>query len=198
MKVLFFDMEFANGQVHGSIYSIGTLVTSGHFHILKKPNDILMSPDCKWNMYVVDKILCYKREFVDAQPKFTEFYQEIKNTFEKVDLAVGFAVKNDTTALYCDCQRYHLEPISYKVLDVERLCKELKIQNEGQGLSGLVKTICGFEPENVHRSDGDALATMQLLKTICKQQHCSLKGLMKKYPSCISSSPLKINEKKKR
>ena len=57
MRILFFDMEFADGRVPGSIYSIGYVVTDGNFKIKKTATDLLINPESSWNSYVKKNIL---------------------------------------------------------------------------------------------------------------------------------------------
>ena len=70
MKILFFDMEFANGRVKGSIYSIGYTVTDEDFQTLVPPTDILIDPDSAWNSYVEENILAYPKELVESSQNF--------------------------------------------------------------------------------------------------------------------------------
>ena len=123
MKLLFFDMEFANGKVPGSIYSFGYLMTDENFETVLPQTDLLMDPDSTWNEYVEAKILAYPKEEVEAAPKFPEHYEALKALFEQADIAVGFAVNNDTRALRKNCERYGLLPLKFRVFDMELLCR---------------------------------------------------------------------------
>ena len=49
MKLLFFDMEFADGKVPGSIYSLGYLMTDENFEIIRPQTDLIINPDSSWN-----------------------------------------------------------------------------------------------------------------------------------------------------
>lgn len=188
MKLLFFDMEFANGQVKGSIYSFGYLITDESFEILTPPTDLLINPECPWNEYVEQNILAYPKERIDQAPAFPARYEEIKAIFEDVDVAVGFAVSNDVKALRRDCERYELPPVNYRWFDTERLCKNADKHKDARGLEGCVRAWCGAIPENRHRSDGDALATMRLLEAICKDTHATPEMLMIAYPECTGDA----------
>ena len=188
MKLLFFDMEFANGQVRGSIYSIGYTVTDEDFQTLVPATDMLIDPDAVWNSYVEENILAYPKEEVESAPKFFERYEEIKALFESADLAVGFAVNNDIRELKSACKRYGLEMPDFRVLDTERLCRMLDEHKEAHGLAGYVRAWCGEAPENQHRSDGDALATMHLLKAVCSVKHVTPEMITLAFPECCSSS----------
>ncbi len=181
-------MEFANGQVAGSIYSIGYLVTNEDFEILTPATDLCINPDCKWNDYVVQNILAYPKDEIEAAPAFPLHYDFLKELFSSVDVAVGFAVGNDVKALQSACRRYELPQISYRWFDAERLCRKTDQHREARGLGGCVRAWCGKEPQNRHRSDGDALATMNLLKAVCEAMHVSADMLLEAYPDCAGKS----------
>ena len=188
MKMLFFDMEFADGRVPGSIYSLGYVITDENFKILTSPTDILINPESTWNDYVVKNILAYPKAKVTSSPNFSEHYKQIKRLFDRVDLAVGFAVGNDVRALRKDCERYNLPKLSYKALDMEQICKQMEEHRAAHGLAGYVEAWCGARPKNQHRSDGDAYATMLLLREICKQKHVTPTMLIEAFPgSCMMS-----------
>ncbi|MBQ2734646.1 MAG: 3'-5' exonuclease [Clostridia bacterium] len=188
MKMLFFDMEFANGKVPGSIYSLGYLMTDENFDIIRGPADILMNPDSEWNEYVKSHILAYPKETVEAAPKFPMLYQSLCALFDEADIAVGFAVNNDIRALRKNCERYGLEQIRFRALDMEKLCRKQEEYKEAHGLGGYVNAWCGEIPDNRHRSDGDALATMMLFRAICQAKHATAEMMLTVYPECCTSS----------
>ena len=188
MRILFFDMEFADGRVPGSIYSIGYVVTDGNFRIKKTATDLLINPESSWNSYVKKNILAYPIEEVRAAPNFPAHYKRIKKLFEKADVAIGFAVCNDTSALRKDCLRYQLEPISYRYFDAEPVCRSLSHYQNARGLAKCVEDWCGEVPQNQHRSDGDAYATMRLMEAMCKAKHVTVEMMMEAYPECTGRS----------
>lgn len=184
MKLLFFDMEFADGRVPGSVFSFGYVVTDENFRILTPPTDICINPESSWNGYVLHHILAYPKKVIDASPNFPQVYRQIRKLFEKTDLAVGFAVKNDITALKKDCDRYSLPQIPYRWMDMEQLCRTLGEYPNAHGLAGYVQAWCKKVPEHQHRSDGDALATMLLLKAVCKAKHVTPEMLAEAFRDC--------------
>ncbi len=184
MRLLFFDMEFADGRVPGSVFSFGYVMTDENFKILTPPTDICINPESSWNGYVLHHILAYPKKVIDDSPNFPKVYPQIRKLFEKADLAVGFAVKNDITALKKDCERYSLPQIPYRWMDTEQLCRMLGEYPEAHGLSGYVQAWCKKIPEHQHRSDGDALATMLLLEAICKSKHVTPAMLTEAFPAC--------------
>ena len=169
MKILFFDMEFANGKIPGSVYSFGYVRTDRKFRLTEPQTDLLINPDCEWNDYVRRNILAYQMSTVKQASLFPAYYKRMKKLLCKSDLVVGFAVKNDTTALRKACERYGLKPLSFRCLDLERVCRSLRDYPQAHGLDGYVRAYTGIDPANRHRSDGDAYATMLLLKGICEK-----------------------------
>lgn len=198
MRILFFDMEFADGKVPGSVYSFGYVVTDGNFKIKKAATDLLINPESTWNDYVRRNILAYPMAQVRSAPNFPAHYKRIKRLFRKADVAVGFALGNDTSALRKDCMRYGLEPIEYRYFDTEPLCRSLGDYPRARGLAKCVEAWCGKQPENQHRSDGDALATMMLLRAICKAKHATFEMVMEAYPECCGDTYIKKKSKKGR
>jgi DNA polymerase III epsilon subunit-like protein len=191
MKLLFFDMEFANGKVPGSIYSLGYLMTDENFEIIRPQTDLIINPDSTWNDYVAKNILAYPMEVFDGAPKFPEVYEEIKALFDEADIAVGFSVKNDTRELRRDCERYGLELIRFFHFDTEQLCRMMPSHKEARGLGKCVKAWCGVIPENQHRSDGDAYATMLLMRAVCEANHVDPEMMVDAYPECVGESVTK-------
>ena len=197
LKLLFFDMEFANGQIPGSVFSFGYVITDEEFNILSGPADICINPDCEWNEYVAKNILAYPMESIKASPLFPDCYETIKDLFASVDVAVGFSVSNDITALRRACARYELSPILYRWFDMEKLCRRADKHKEAHGLAGYVTAWCGEAPENQHRSDGDALATMHLMRAVCEDAHIDGEMLMIAYPECVGETTAGQNQPKK-
>ena len=197
MKLLFFDMEFANGKIPGSVFSLGYVMTDEDFNILSDPTDICINPDCEWNSYVADKILAYPMETIEASPLFPACYEKIRALFAEADIAVGFSVNNDVTALRRACMRYGLSTISYFWFDMEKLCKHTEKHRGAHGLAGCVTAWCGKAPENQHRSDGDALATMHLMRAICNDSHIDAEMLITAYSEYAGDTVMLQNQQKR-
>ena len=181
-------MEFANGKIPGSVFSFGYVVTDEEFNILSGPTDICINPDCEWNEYVAKNILAYPMETIEASPLFPACYEEIKVLFEEADIAVGFSVSNDVSALRRACERYDLTQVFYSWFDMEKLCRTANKHREAHGLAGCVKAWCGEAPQNQHRSDGDALATMHLMHAVCMDAHIDGEMLVMAYPECAGDT----------
>ncbi len=198
MKILFFDMEFANGKIPGSVYSFGYVRTDRKFRLTEPQTDLLINPDCEWNDYVRRNILAYQMSTVKQASLFPAYYKRMKKLLCKSDLVVGFAVKNDTTALRKACERYGLKPLSFRCLDLERVCRSLRDYPQAHGLDGYVRAYTGIDPANRHRSDGDAYATMLLLKGICEKHGVDARDVAKIYAAAFTDSlPQEMQEGKK-
>jgi len=198
MKLLFFDMEFADGQVPGSIYSFGYLITDEEFKVLTPSTDLLINPESTWNEYVEQNILAYPKEEVEAAPAFPARYDFLRALFESVDVAVGFSVSNDNRALKKDCERYGLEKFPYQHFDLEKLCRKQEEHKDAHGLSGYYQAWCGDEPDHQHRSDGDALATMELFRAVCAAKHVTADMMMIAYPECGGDALTPLSPKKQK
>ena len=179
MRIVFFDMEFANGKIPGSVYSFGFVQTNERFELTEPQTDLLMNPECEWNDYVKQHILAYPMKTVESAASFPRYYRRIRRLLRRADLTVGFAVQNDIKALTKVCERYRLKPIDFSCLDMERLCRARKDYPEAHGLDGYVRTYCGISPRDRHRSDGDAYATMLLLRELCRRLGLSPQQLAK-------------------
>lgn len=198
MKILFFDMEFANGKIPGSVYSFGYVRTDRNFRLTDPQTDLLINPDCEWNDYVRRNILAYPMSAVKQASLFPAYYKRLKKLLCKSDLVVGFAVKNDTTALRKACERYGLKPLSFRCLDLERVCRSLRDYPQAHGLDGYVRAYTGIDPANRHRSDGDAYATMMLLRAICEKHGVDARNVAKIYVAALTDSlPQEAQEPKK-
>ena len=79
-------------------------------------------------------------------------------------------------------------PIEFRTLDMEKLCRRLDEHREAHGLAGCVAAWCGEIPKNQHRSDGDAYATMMLLREICRAKRVTPDMLLMAYPECCGMS----------
>lgn len=198
MKILFFDMEFANGKIPGSVYSFGYVRTDRKFRLTDPQTDLLINPDCEWNDYVRRNILAYPMSAVKQASLFPAYYKRLKKLLCKSDLVVGFAVKNDTTALRKACERYGMKPLSFRCLDLERVCRSLRDYPQAHGLDGYVRAYTGIDPANRHRSDGDAYATMMLLRAICEKHGVDARNVAKIYVAALTDSlPQEAQEPKK-
>ena len=78
--------------------------------------------------------------------------------------------------------------IFYSWFDMEKLCRVAEKHRKAHGLAGCVTAWCGQAPENQHRSDGDALATMHLMRAICRDSHIDAEMLITAFPECAGDT----------
>ena len=200
IRILVFDMEFANGKIPGSVYSLGYLIVDERFRILTPPTDLVIDPACEWNEYVRDHILAYEMEVVENSPTFMSAYGEIRTLFDSADFAVGFSISNDIRALRAACARYELTPPEFSWLDVEKLCRRAEIHTKAHGLEGCFRAWCPLEdvPQNRHRSDVDAEMTARLLQAVCAYYHVDADMIKDAYPECCGETVISDAKKPKK
>ena len=184
MNYLFFDIEGANSYGGVSkICSFGYVLTNEDFEILER-RDILVNPRSKFNLGPNIK-LAYEKEEFKAAGDFTEHYEEIKAILLAPDIKIfGFAVDNDAKYVRDECKRYHLDGMDFDYFDVQRMARD-KFELDNQ--PGLPKACELLEIEfdqEIHKSDDDALMTMEVLKALSKRFDKNVDELIEESPAC--------------
>lgn len=180
MKILSYDIESISGNHNdGSMCTFGYCIANENFEVLEQ-KDIVMRPNSR--RYETKIKLHYEKSYIKAQPKFPEFYEQIKGLFASVDYVIGFSVFNDVEFLNNACAVYSLDKIEYEFIDVQLLYKRAY---KKPNMSGLEKIAEELELEYLaHRSDEDARVTLLVLKHLCEKEGVTLKDLLRKY--CIT------------
>ncbi|MCQ2399911.1 MAG: hypothetical protein MJ072_05350, partial [Clostridia bacterium] len=164
----------------GSLCSLGYVLTDG-FTILSQ-EDIVCNPPAKFRANIIGKDkkvdLAYDKSFFYSAPRFSVFYDKIKELFASCDLAVGFAVENDVKYLNDACRKFRLPLIDYRFFDVKQLLELFDDENKAKGLGAIAESL-GVEFK-AHRSDEDARATLIVLENLCEKQGLSLEGILEK------------------
>ena len=185
MQYLFFDIECANCfNGHGKICSFGYVICDEEFKILEQ-KDILINPKSKFHLGkpgtdIGIKLAYDEQEFL-KNGDFSQKYDEIKALFESGHTTFGHAVGNDLQFILSDCERYKKEKFYIKAYDTQIIFRQLRKEKTDAGLERLCEEY-GIEKEALHRSDYDALITMQVLKNICKETNCTIDGLLAMFP----------------
>jgi len=186
MRYLFFDIECANClHGEGKICSFGYTLTDDSFEPQKK-KDFLINPNAPFLLGNAKKgsgiRLAYPLfRFRQSYP-FPHYYPQIKSLLEAKDtLVLGFSVKQDVGYLSYTVRRYHLAPISFRFYDVQLLEKELHHGKNAAGLDSLVKQY-QLEEHTYHRSDEDALMTLEVFRALAKEQERTPQSLLEAYP----------------
>lgn len=192
MKYLFFDVECANCQNgEGKICSFGYVLTDESFRVMKK-KDILVDPAAKFmlgNARVGKGIkLAYPLFKFQRAFTFPHYYKEIKNLLEDKDtLCFGFAVFQDVSYISYSCRRYGLPIIDFSFFDIQRLEKRLNHRSNFSGLDSLIEEY-GLTSYTYHRSDDDAMMTMEVFRELLKRSNLGMEELLKKYKECVDDS----------
>ena len=102
MKILCYDIESVSGNHNdGSMCSFGYCKSDETFVVLEQ-NDLVMRPNTR--RYETKIKLHYEKEYIKAQPKFPEFYLQIKTLFSEADYIIGFSIMNDVEFLNSACE----------------------------------------------------------------------------------------------
>ncbi len=187
MNYLFFDIECANCFLgKGKICSFGYVICDEKLNILEQ-KDILVNPKAKFHLGKpgTDQgiTLAYPREEFLKEPAFSGVYPIIKELLTRKDQIVfGHALTNDLNFLQSEFERFKLEPFYIKAYDTQVLYRQFKKAQNDVGLEKLCNEY-GIQKEALHRSDYDAYITMQVLKNMCKEAHCSVGEFLTQIPN---------------
>ncbi len=192
MNYVFFDIECANClHGEGKICSFGYVKTDENFNVIKK-KDILMDPAAPFllgNARTGNGIrLAYPLFRFRWAHTFPSYYHEIRDLLEDKDsLAFGFAVLQDASYLLYSCKRYQLTPINFKFYDIQLFEKELHHLKNPSGLDTLVEKY-HEQIFTYHRSDDDALMTMEVLRSLLKENNYKVEDVLSNYPAGLSNT----------
>lgn len=192
MNYVFFDTECANClKGEGKICSFGYVRTDEEFRILKK-KDILINPDAPFllgNAKNGEGIeLAYPLSRFRNSHRFPYYYEEIRHLLEEKDtIVVGFCIHQDIAFLDYTCHRYGLALPSFFYVDLQKLDKEIYQTKDYRGLDTLIEEF-GLAKFTYHRSDDDAMMTMEVFVKVAKENKLSLERLQKDHPDVCGDS----------
>ncbi len=185
MEYLIIDTESCTGKTDdGSLCSFGYVISDENLNVIKR-EDIIFNPLPK-RFFVGDKknfkrtgiFFAYTKNQFRAAKRFSEEYEKIKNLF-KNRTVLGFSMSNDIKYLNDACNKYNLPLIEYEFYDIQYVYKLLFPAQTATGL----KTLC--EKYNneflAHRSDEDALASLNLLKSVLHSENLTFQSGIDKY-----------------
>ena len=177
MRYVFFDIECADGG-QGSICSFGYVITDTDFHVLEK-RDIVINPDARFHLAgrskKPDLVLAYTKAEFKKAPKFPHFYEEIRAILEAEDqVTVGHSVRDDVNFLCKACRRYGLPSLKFSFRDTQRMYADYIGCKDQISLDHACEAFQIEKPHDVHKSDDDAFATMQLAEALCRETGTSL------------------------
>ena len=189
MQYLSFDIECCDGR---HICEFGYVVTDENFHIIKK-DCFTIDPEKPFKLIGrknrEDCILSFPEEEYYASPKFPAFYTTISNLLTSSEtLIFGYSLKNDVCFLKNACIKYGLPLIEFDFIDGQILYSDFSGTKKCVSLEAAETALNLKKPYFLHKSDDDALRTIELVKTICIQLNSSVSELMKLYPTVCGKS----------
>lgn len=182
MKYVFYDSESIDIK-HRYSFTFGYVVTDEKFNILKPKEDIIFSPDMEkkdWDWWAYNKLLkdSYSQKQMLTAKKFPNIYNKIKKLFQGEVLCIGFEINEDIKYLLENCNRYGLEPINFKYVDLREILRYLTGKNPNS-LSYEYMRYLHIPDYCAHRSDVDAEMTMLVLKEALKKNRKTLGDVLK-------------------
>jgi len=191
MKYIFYDSESIDIK-HNYSFTFGYIVTDENFTVIKPREDIVFNPDMPkqdWDWRAYRKLLkdSYSQKQMLTAKKFPEFYNKIKKLFQGDVLCIGFEVNEDIKYLLSNCERYSLEPINFKFIDIRDILKYLT-GKKTSSLSIEYMRYLHVPDYCAHRSDVDAEMTMLVLREALKKNKKSLDDVLSDNKTFIGES----------
>ena len=180
-KYLVFDLEYAASR-HGAckICEFGYVQTNERFEIIKQGNFIIdpYINRSDWDWFAVRKILTRKVSYYEKQPRFDEFYDDIKELIQESDYVFGHSLDGDAKALNDECQRYDLASIDFDFYDIKQFYKEYSNVKRDVSVTEILEKLGVKGDERTHDAEADAYNTMLELKTMLETLEMSLEELI--------------------
>lgn len=189
MKYVFYDSESIDIK-HKYSFSFGYLVTDDNFKVINSRKDIVFNPDIpqlEWDWWAYKKLLkySYSQKSLQNAKLFPYYYKKIKSLFEGEDvICIGFEINEDIKYLLNNCERYSLEPINFKYIDVRKIIRYLT----GKDANSLSHEYIKYTHKpyyDIHRSDVDAEMTMLVLRELLKSHKVKLDEVINKNKSLV-------------
>ena len=172
MKYVFYDAESIDIE-HKCSFTFGYLVTDENFNILVPKEDIVFNVDIpkeNWDWRAIRNVLkgSYNEKDFMSKKTFPQVYGKIKRLLEGDDiLCVGFEANEDVKYLLGNCDKYGLEPINFKYIDLRDIIRFLTGEKSSSLILEYIKYL--HKPYfGIHKSCNDAEMTMLILKEILK------------------------------
>lgn len=189
MRYLSFDIECCDRQ---HICEFGYVITDENFKIIDK-QVFVINPEKKFNLtgrpHQDDLKLFFSDEEYYAGEKFPYYYERIKELLTtKEQIVVGHAVSNDAGFLRTACKRYQLESINFTFFDSQKVYSEYANDKGRISLENAGEVLHLEKPTFLHKSDEDALLTIQMMQKMCELLSVSLNELRELCPTANGSS----------
>lgn len=185
MEYLVIDTESCTGNTNdGSLCSIGYAVANSDFEVTNR-NDVLINPlprrfsvGDKKNLKRTGVMFAYTVEEFRQAPTFKALYPKIKALFDG-KIVLGFSMANDVKYLNDACDKFNLPRLEYEYIDIQLLYRLLNPEENSIGLKTLAERYSISYLE--HRSDEDALVSLQILKAFLAEKQYSYTRLLREY-----------------
>lgn len=189
MRYLFFDIECCDGK---HICEFGYVITDENFNPLKQ-DVIPINPDKPFNLTgrkdQDDLTLFFSNDEYYNSPLFPVYYDMIKALIEAPDqIVIGHAISNDAMFLRRACERYKLRPINFDFVDSQKIYREFAGNRLSISLEKAEEIFNLEKPKFLHKSDDDALLTIQLVSKICAILQMSLPEVISLCPTACGKS----------
>ena len=186
MRYLFFDIECSDGT---HICEFGYIITDENFNAIYRES-FTVNPEAQFKLSgrheQSDIKLSFTEEEYRSSPTFPHFYQKIKDLIEAPDqLVFWHSVNNDANFLNIACEKYSLPYINFRFHDSQRLYIALFNVKSGTSLEKVAEALSLPIPEKLHKSDEDAVLTMQVVRALCQRENRTLNELIASYPVCV-------------
>ena len=192
MRYLSFDIECCDGK---HICEFGYVITNEQFEVLEK-QVITINPDKPFNLTgrkdQDDLTLFFSNDEYYNSPLFPVYYDKIKALIEAPNqIVIGHAIGNDAMFLRTACIRYKrlgLKPINFDFVDSQKIYREFANKKESISLEKAEAIFNLEKPQFLHKSDDDALLTIQLVSKICSVLEMSLPEIISLCPTACGKS----------
>lgn len=189
MQYLSFDIECCDGK---HICEFGYVITDENFNVTKK-ECYTINPEKPFNLIGrenrEDCILFFPEEEYYNSPIFPAFYCKIKNLVSMPETIIfGHAMRSDAIFLRDACKRYKLPSLNFDFIDSQVLYKEFSGIHKDISLENAETVLDLDKPQFHHKSDDDALLTIELVEKICKELNVSISELMILCPTACGAS----------
>lgn len=179
MQYLSFDIECCDGK---HICEFGYVITDENFNVTEK-ECYTINPEKPFKLIGrenrEDCILFFPEEEYYNSPIFPAFYGKIKNLVSMPETIIfGHAMRSDAIFLRDACKRYKLPSLNFDFIDSQVLYKEFSGIHKDISLENAETVLNLDKPQFHHKSDDDALLTIELVEKICKELNVSISELM--------------------
>ncbi len=189
MQYLSFDIECCDGK---HICEFGYVITDENFNVTEKecytinsekPFKLIGRKDRE------DCILFFSEEEYYDSPIFPAFYDKIKKLVSMSGTIIfGHAMKSDAMFLRTACKRYKLPPLNFEFIDSQVLYREFLGIHKDISLENAETALNLDKPKFHHKSDEDALLTIELVEKICKELNVNIPELTALCPTACGAS----------